>query len=360
MDEEVWKSDPEDSDVRASSLGRVQRWESRNKRWSPAFEPSPTSGLGYCYFVFKGKRIAVHQLIARTFLGPCPPGHTPDHENRVRHDNRVSNLSYQSKAAQRANQDKSSIRRDSRAVLVWKADEPKSSATLYASITSAAKELGLNHGNLRNVAAGLRKKCYGLVVAYADSGEPPIDGEVFRVVRGRHHVSQYGRVKNLRNGLIFTPKPTPKGTEYALLGSGKVNIPFHVLVAEAWPDIVGSKPDGKWISVDHKDRDPTNNAASNLRWATQSQQVRNQTRKHTALISAVRKRAMYVRPPGGEWVWCESQHAAARYVSDRVGVKIRDGQMARYAAGPLDGTTIKRAGSAMRLWSFKTAASQTE
>jgi len=36
----------------------------------------------------------VHQLIAATFIGPCPSGQEVRHKNGIYHDNRASNLEY--------------------------------------------------------------------------------------------------------------------------------------------------------------------------------------------------------------------------------------------------------------------------
>lgn len=351
---EQWKVYPANVLIRASSYGRIQTWETRNKRWSPVFEPAP-SPTGYCYFGHGGKRFPVHQVIARTFLGRCPDGCTVDHGNRVRHDNRLCNLTYKSALRQRANQKVASVRQDSRAVWVWQSDALPVTAVRYSSVSSAAKQLGVDAANLRRVAIGTRHTSEGLVANFASPDEEPIEGEVFRLVRGKFKVSQHGRLVVSRSeGFVYTPKPTPGRGPYVTVGSESVR--FHVLVAEAWPEIVGPMPVGPNISLDHKDRDPANNAAINLRWSTQSDQLRNQTRKPTTAQSSVRKRAMYVRPPGGEWILFESQHAAARYVSEQLGVKVRDGQLARYATSSMQGHTIKLKRSPMQFWSFKTAA----
>jgi HNH endonuclease len=42
----------------------------------------------------RAKTVKVHQWVARTFLGPLPDGHEVDHRNRLRWDNRPSNLRY--------------------------------------------------------------------------------------------------------------------------------------------------------------------------------------------------------------------------------------------------------------------------
>jgi hypothetical protein len=36
----------------------------------------------------------VHQLVALAWHGECPPGHEVDHDNRIRNDNRATNLQY--------------------------------------------------------------------------------------------------------------------------------------------------------------------------------------------------------------------------------------------------------------------------
>jgi len=42
----------------------------------------------------RGRRLTqfVHRLVLFAFVGPCPPGHTAEHKNGVRDDNRLENL----------------------------------------------------------------------------------------------------------------------------------------------------------------------------------------------------------------------------------------------------------------------------
>lgn len=40
----------------------------------------------------------IHQLVCFAFLGDCPTGHEPDHKNGIRHDNRLDNLRYVTRA----------------------------------------------------------------------------------------------------------------------------------------------------------------------------------------------------------------------------------------------------------------------
>ena len=45
----------------------------------------------------KGKEEVLIQLIARTFIGPCPPDHAPYHKNGVQSDNYIQNIGYMSR-----------------------------------------------------------------------------------------------------------------------------------------------------------------------------------------------------------------------------------------------------------------------
>lgn len=40
------------------------------------------------------RTVKVHALVARAFIGPCPPGHNINHQNTVKSDNHVDNLRY--------------------------------------------------------------------------------------------------------------------------------------------------------------------------------------------------------------------------------------------------------------------------
>lgn len=42
----------------------------------------------------KSREEIAMSVIARTFLGPCPPGHVPHHKNGMQHDNCAGNIEY--------------------------------------------------------------------------------------------------------------------------------------------------------------------------------------------------------------------------------------------------------------------------
>lgn len=75
-----------------------------------------------------------------------------------------------------------------------------------------------------------------------------------------------------RFGTVYTPRPL----ESQIYATYHNNL-FHRLVAFAWPDIVGERPDDPEYTVDHINRNCTDNRAENLRWASKSMQRANQS-----------------------------------------------------------------------------------
>ena len=71
-------------------------------------KPYPHPRHGYVIVTItdaKGKRKTrgIHQLVARTYIGPCKLGEIVDHIDRDKHNNHVSNLRYASKQDNRLN-----------------------------------------------------------------------------------------------------------------------------------------------------------------------------------------------------------------------------------------------------------------
>ena len=342
---ESWCQLPDNPEIFVSDHGQIQTWETRNKRWSPQFTPLP-SASGYVYFVHRGKRHAVHQLVARTFIGKCPENMTVDHIAKYngdfikeRSDNRASNLRYATRSDQNRNQNKHKRRCDARPILIWKRHSSSESAVRYESTDDAARKLGLDQANLNRVANGGRPTIKGFCARFEEAKEPDFlfPDEVFRLVRDHFEVSQYGRIRASRSqDFSYTPKITA-GNTYAFVGSPK--IAFHRLVAEAWPEIVGEKSNDS-LTLDHIDRNRANNRADNLTWATQSAQLRNQTRKPAHKISSVRKIRIDFKQPGQEWVPADSTHDAARKVSRIVGFNVKDSTISRKVAAKPNGSTM--------------------
>lgn len=105
--------------------------------------------------------------------------------------------------------------------------------------------------------------------------------ERWRPVKGfeRYHISSLGRVKNSERERIMRPyKKTGGYLAVTLVGSvgNRKTFLVHRLVAFAF---VGEEVQGQ--TVDHIDRNTENNVATNLRWATPSEQTANRKKRKT-------------------------------------------------------------------------------
>ena len=356
----TWKTMPGNNLIRVSDQGELQTWHTKYNRWSMVFKPPP-GPLGYSYFMHQGKRLAVHQVVALTFIGPPPePNYTVDHIakydgdwKRERSDNRAINLRYATKAEQTLNRQKAQTRCDSRPVWIWRATDTRENAVRYTSCSAAAVRLSIDSANLRRAASGERPSSEGYKACFdvAYEKQKVADDEEFRLIREKFKVSQYGRMLSTRGGsFAYTPRPN-KGAKYAMVGNG---LPFHRLVAEAWPDIVGSKP-SDLHTIDHIDRDTTNNYADNLRWATESEQKLNQSRKKKQETNARKKIAVEVLPLGSaQWMQYGSMHDAADSLSSMLGYKIRDSSLSAALTTTNLTYTFKR--RAIKGWKIRRSA----
>lgn len=254
-----------------SSKGFVLQQETRHGHWMYPRKGKITA-QGYRKVKFHGKDFNVHVLVAKAFLGPRPTAeHTVDHINRVKTDNQVANLQWATRYQQAINKTKAVRRRDARAVIVWKIDTPDKKMR-FDSIADAGKATGLQPSNIGKVARGEYTQTGGWKAEFDDcSNTQPAEGEIFRPIHGAM-VSQHGRLQ-MRDGRCITPRPLA-GQAYATW----TNHLFHRLVALAWPDIVGKPQTSDATTVDHINRDKTDNRACNLRWATMSDQRHNQHR----------------------------------------------------------------------------------
>jgi hypothetical protein len=273
IERETWKEVPgSHSELWASSAGRILQYTQRGKKWyKPTF--GTTIRQGYLTLVHRQKVRRVHILIASAFHGPKPsPEHTVDHIakyngdwQKERSDNRAVNLRWASRIEQAQNKNQPTRRVDlyQQGPALWRPDE-----------------------EFRESFIGIK-------------------------------VSQYGRALNKHCCCPYTPTGT-KGDPYASIGgsNGKRNR-FHLIIALTFPDICGDRPNNETATVDHIDRDPSNNIASNLRWATKSEQSFNQTRQDSSQILDTLKVAVECKAPGdATWVAYQSLSEAA----DKLGI----------------------------------------
>lgn len=192
----------------------------------------------------------------------------------------------------------------------------------------------------------------GYLVEYYDKEPDNMQcDEVFRLLNGVH-VSQYGRIMDVRTGAFaYTPVPT-KGVTYAMVTCNEKTCAVHQLVAEAWSEIVGTYP-GDGYTVDHINRDTADNRASNLRWATGSEQRVNQrsdARANTRLRVAVEMQA----PNSTAWELFETMNDAAKQINIKYNTTLTEAAISRSIRIKPTGRTL--AHGKHKGWSIRAAA----
>lgn len=254
--------------LQVSSCGYVRQC-GRGGFWSPPYKPSPNP-RGYHVVVHHGVHYRVHVLVATAFIGERPPGHTVDHIDRKRSNNSVGNLRWATGEQQVANRNRNRKRVDIQ--------------------EEVADELG----------------------------------EEFRTTSTGFDVSQYGRVLHRASGRLYRPTPNA-GCEYARV----CDVLLHRLVADAFPDIVGVRTSST-DTVDHIDRDKSNNHAKNLRWATASEQRTNQ--EQPAWRGTAHQHVDWVAvdvcpPDGSTWTSYDNMTLAAAAIQSVVGAPVSHSQV---------------------------------
>lgn len=345
-----------ENELWVSSQGWAWQFDVRRNIWLSPCKHAPKLPYGDVFIGHRHKDYRVHRLMALAFFGPPPSAsHTVDHIQkhggdiiRERSDNRIENLRWASKHEQALNKNKQKPRRDGRPVLMWRCDEPKETALWFPSSLKAAKVLNLNAGSVSRVATGLiQDQVGGWTGEFALTTEPAkiADDEVFREVDG-FFVSQHGRALDPQTKkFAFTPRVN-KGLWCAYLhkGNGRggtIPCMFHALVAKAWPDIVGERPPGDGYSIDHKNRDPSDNRAANLRWADAHLQATN--RDPYAIDNSKMMTPVEMQAPGTDlWMKFASQCEAARSVNAKFGTNFRQGVISDRMKPPYSGRAINK------------------
>ena len=257
---------------RISQFGRVMRPN------GCVFTPAANPVYGYVGFKASvaGKyernvRIPVHRLVQVLFNDPdlqtWQPGDTVDHVDRNKFNNRSENLRWASKAEQNLNRDTSRPKLMSCPVVATFLQEPFHPSVTFPTVKDAAKEMNLRVMGINLSCKGVCKQTGGVAFAYKEF--PDLDGEKWVLVPdGRPgqpwKMSNMGRLQNPA-GMKEYPRVGPMG--YAQFRHRQ----FHVVLME----VMGPPKPSEEHSVDHINRDKSDNRLVNLRWATCVEQGMN-------------------------------------------------------------------------------------
>lgn len=241
-----------------SNHGRVQNYS--GLRYFPA-----PNALGYCVVIKKttsrtSVHVCVHRAVHVLFNDPELKswfiGATVDHIDRIRCNNNASNLRWATRVLQRVNQDHKPRNHACRRIRIFNGSESRD----FNSCSEAANYIGC-HASLFS----RQSTVHGWSFKHLEDSN--LDGEEWRPCADgcSSKVSSLGRVETIGRKRM----PTPDVDGYCWVGS----TPFAhaVLIAFGYP-----RPSSAH-TADHIDRDRSNNALSNLRWADAKQQASNRS-----------------------------------------------------------------------------------
>ena len=217
------------------------------------------------------KKQLLHRLIGLAFLVRVPGKTTINHIDGVPGNDWPSNLEWadpsdQIRHSYATNQNrKSNAPRRSKPVMGRKVGSDDE-WTRYESISDAADKLKLDTGC---ISACCNKKKQKQTGGYEFKFEDPVDleGEEWRTVKGtKAAVSSLGRFRSTNGVVNF---PAPRLDRYVEVKIKRKHHYIHNLIAVAFelPKLEGQ------TTVNHKDRNPSNNRLDNLEWASPSEQI---------------------------------------------------------------------------------------
>lgn len=307
-DLEQWRVIKDYENYEVSDYGRVK------KNYQKHFKILKPHIHGNLYLLIKlwknanYKHFSVHNLVITSFEVPNPENKdTIDHTNKLRADNRLSNLSYATRKEQAKNRRTipKNVTETIGARTVWKLDKKtEEKIEKFISVTKAAEHIkntkNLINTKLQTITSKISGVCmkakhcnssYGFKWIYDTEDENLYEDEEWKTLKREnillyypdfsdeqldkietYEISNYGRLKN-KSGKINKGAVALDGyVEYALGKIDKITICFkgHVLTGIMF---VENDDITKKNVLNHKDGNKSNNFYKNLKWGTQSENV---------------------------------------------------------------------------------------
>ena len=229
---------------------------------------------GYKVVGIGGKNLKLHRVIMISFgiEQPSPEHKFVNHKDFNRSNNSLKNLEWCTHAENIQHSFSNNPDRRSNAALRSKPVRGRKDGEVewleYDSAHHAARELELTQGS---ISGSCRKgwKVKGYRFEFSDPKEPALlEGEVWKPLAASAGISNMGRYKDSR-GIIKTPMPMDDGRCRVQIDGE--NLYVHVIVATCFLPPAGPGQ----TDVIHIDGNQSNNALSNLKWATRGENIQH-------------------------------------------------------------------------------------
>ena len=257
---EKWKTSKEFEEYQGSTEGQI-----RNKDTKRILKQQKNA-KGYMHIGLinsdgKHKSVSVHQFIAKIWIDNPDNKPTVDHINKIKHDNKVSNLRWATHKEQSENIDYKN-KKIGHSKGVWKCDKKTGEKIIfYKTIKEASIDVCGRDDCFSNISAcalGKTNHAYGFKWMY--NKVTLEDDETWKLFKSfkKHnfYISEKGRIKN--NDRIMKPS---FNNGYYEIYIDKKYYRMNRLVALLFI----ANPDNFEI-VNHLDGDKKNNEVSNLEW----------------------------------------------------------------------------------------------
>lgn len=266
MSQEIWKKIDGYTNYSISSFGNV-----RNDKTDKLLKLSYARGYTRVGLSNnkKVKGFFVHRLVAFAFLGKPEENQTTiDHINRIKDDNKPSNLRWASHTEQNYNKIKTS--HQPKKVMQFSLDD--NYIKMFDSAKIAAENIKGCNISIKQACVGRLKTSGGFKWKFEEN--TIIQGEIWKEIKVENIlfiVSNKGRIKHSHNTINYGYNYGGyKAVQKTLNGKTKTMV-IHRLVAMAFiPNLDPLKN-----IVNHKDGNKTNNTDENLEWVTASENVQH-------------------------------------------------------------------------------------
>ncbi len=249
--------------------------EVRNEK--TGYVRKPTLSNGYLRVRLNQRTFYVQRLVAQAWLPPPEEGQTDvNHKDRDRQNNCAENLEWVSPAENNRHARATGHVSKTRGKAIESIDV-EGVIVRYCSIREASRALGVAFSGISKVMNLPGRSCKGLHWRTCDPTELP--EEEWRDLRGHfgltfirpYAVSSLGRMKGPRG--VMHGRLTDDGyigQQLFVISNGETR-PITLRVSRCVATVFLGPAPSKHHVVDHIDEDRSNNAYTNLRWATQQQ-----------------------------------------------------------------------------------------